>query len=73
MYFALSGNPVSVLASILNKELLISFENARLCFDKGTGNPLQSVFYSCLENSMGRGTWQVTVPGVPKSQTQLSH
>ena len=33
MYFALSGNPVSVLASILNKELLISFEKARLCFE----------------------------------------
>ena len=27
------------------------------------GNPLQ---YSCLENSMDRGTWQVTVPGVTK-------
>ena len=30
----------------------------------GDGNPLQ---YSCLENSMGRGTWQATVPGVTKS------
>ena len=30
------------------------------------GNPLQ---YSCLENSMDRGTWQVTVHGVTKSQT----
>ena len=27
----------------------------------GNGNPLQ---YSCLENSMDRGAWQVTVPGV---------
>ena len=32
----------------------------------GDGNPLQ---YSCLENSMDRGTWQVTVHGVVKSQT----
>ena len=32
---------------------------------EGNGNPFQ---YSCLENSMGRGT----VPGVTKSQTQLS-
>ena len=32
----------------------------------GTGNPLQ---YSCLENPMDRGTWQVTVHGVRKSQT----
>ena len=32
----------------------------------GTGNPLQ---YSRLENPMDRGTWQVTVHGVRKSQT----
>ena len=30
------------------------------------GNPLQ---YSCLENSMDRGAWWVTVHGVAKSQT----
>ena len=35
----------------------------------GTGYPLQ---YSCLENPMDRGAWQATVPGVAKSQTQLS-
>ena len=35
----------------------------------GRGNPLQ---YSCLENPMNRGTWHGTVPGVTKSQTQLS-
>ena len=35
---------------------------------EGNGNPLQ---YSCLENSMDRGAWQVTVLGVTKSQTQL--
>ena len=32
----------------------------------GNGNPLQ---YSYLENFMGRGAWQATVPGVTKSQT----
>ena len=32
-------------------------------------NPLQ---YSCLENSMDRGTWQATVYGVTKSQTRQS-
>ena len=32
----------------------------------GNGNPPQ---YSCLDNSMDRGTWQVTVHGVVKSQT----
>ena len=29
--------------------------------------------YSCLENSMDRGTWRATVRGVTKSQTQLSN
>ena len=33
------------------------------------GNPLQ---YSCLENPMDRGAWQVTVLGVAKSWTRLS-
>ena len=32
----------------------------------GNGNPLQ---YSCLGNSMDRGTWQATVHGVTDSQT----
>ena len=36
---------------------------------EGNGNPLQ---YSCLGNSMDRGTWQATVHGVTKSWTQLS-
>ena len=36
---------------------------------EGNGYPLQ---YSCLENSMDRGAWQVTVCRVTKSQTQLS-
>ena len=34
----------------------------------GYGNPLQ---YSCLENSMDRGAWWVTVHWVAKSQTWL--
>ena len=32
------------------------------------GNPPR---YSCLENPMDRGTWQATVHGVAKRQTQL--
>ena len=36
---------------------------------EGNGNPLQ---HSCLENSMDRGAWQATVPGVAKSLTGLS-
>ena len=34
------------------------------------GNRLQN---SCLENSMDRGAWQVSVLGVAKTQTQLSN
>ena len=34
--------------------------------EKGNGYPLQ---YSCLENSIGRGTWQATVHRVTKSRT----
>ena len=38
---------------------------------EGNGNPLQ---YSCLENSMDRGSWRATESshGAAKSQTQLS-
>ena len=36
---------------------------------EGNGYPLQ---YSCLENPMDRGAWQVIVCGVAMSQTQLS-
>ena len=35
----------------------------------GNGNPLQ---YFCLGNPMDRGTWQATLQGLTKSQTQLS-
>ena len=37
---------------------------------EGNGSPLQ---YSCLENSMDRGTWWATVHGVAKSQTWLKN
>ena len=36
---------------------------------EGNGNALQ---YSCLENSIDRGAWWVTVHGVTKSRTRLS-
>ena len=35
---------------------------------EGNGNPLQ---YSCLENSMDRGTWRVKIHRVEKSGEQL--
>ena len=37
---------------------------------EGNGNPLQ---YFCLENPMGRATWQATVHGVAKSWASLSN
>ena len=37
---------------------------------EGNGNPLH---YSCLENSMDRGTWWAAVHGVTKNQTWLSN
>jgi len=37
--------------------------------EKGTGYPLH---YSCLENSMDRGTWRATIHGSTKSRTCLS-
>ena len=39
-----------------------------MTYGEGNGNPLQ---YSCLENPMGKGTWQATVHAVAKSQTWL--
>ena len=37
-----------------------------LDFGEGNGNPLQD---SCLENSMDRGAWWVSVHGVAENQT----
>ena len=58
-----------------------SFCNAGdLCLISGSGRSpgernVYSLQYSCLENSMGRGAWWATVPGVAKSHTteQLTH
>ena len=43
-------------------------ELRRSCGEEN-GYPLQG---SCLEKSMDRGAWWVTVQGITKSQTQLS-
>ena len=51
-----SGDPVSV-------------SGLRQSPGEGNGNSLQ---YSCLENPMDRGAWQVTIHGVTKSWTPLS-
>ena len=60
------------------KNLLVSAGDAR---DEGSipgsgkslaGGNSYSLQYSCLENSIIRGGWQVTVHGVAKSQTWLN-
>ena len=40
-----------------------------MIIEEGNGTTLQ---YSCLENSMDRGTWRTAVRGVEKSQTRLT-
>ena len=55
--------------SVCNAGDLRSIPGLGRSLGKGNGYPLQ---HSCLENSMDRGAWQVTVQGVAKSQTQLS-
>ena len=47
----------------------LHFHFSLSCIGEGNGNPLQ---YSCLENSMDRGAWGVTVLGVTKSRTRLN-
>ena len=37
--------------------------------EEGNGNPLQ---YSCLENSMDRGSWQATVYGLARVRHSLA-
>ena len=45
-----------------------SISGSGRCPREEHGNPLE---YSCLENPMDRGAWQVTVHGVAKNRTQL--
>ena len=52
------------------KNYLGSIPGSKRSLGRENGNPLQ---YSCLENSMDRGTWWATVHSVAKSQAQLSN
>ena len=47
----------------LSKHALFSVPGSERSPGEGNGNPLQ---YSCLENSMDRGTWRATVHGITK-------
>ena len=57
-----------VAQTIKNLPAIQEIQVQALCWDRSpgerNGNPLQ---YSCLENSMDRGAWQITVHGVTKS------
>ena len=56
-------------ASACNARDLCSIHRLGRSSGEGNGNPLQD---SCLENSVDRGAWWITVCGVAKSRTQLS-
>ena len=54
------------LAAQMAKNLPAIQETQVQSLGQEDGNSLQ---YSCLENSMGRGVWQATVHGVAESRT----
>ena len=56
------GNMVRNLLSNAGDRVSITGSGGSL----GVGKPLQ---YSCLENSMARGAWQITAHGVIESRT----
>ena len=63
------GLPTDVKGSACSARDLDSIPGSGISPGEGNGNPLQ---YSCLENSMDRGTWQATVHRVTESWTWLS-
>ena len=65
----LGGIGSDVIKSTCNTEDLGLIPELGSSSGEGNGYPLQ---YSCLENSMDRGTWQATVHSIAKSWTQLS-
>ena len=60
---------VQMVNNLCNAEDLGSSPGLGRSSGEGHGNPLQ---YSCLENSMDRGAWQVIVHGVANNRTQLN-
>ena len=65
--YGFPGGPVGK-ESACNVGDLGSVPGSGRSLGEGNGNSLQ---YSCLQNSMDRGAWWITVHGVTKSQTQL--
>ena len=58
-----------IINSVCNEKEVGSIPGLGRSLGEGNSNPLQ---YSCLENSMDRGAWWVTVHGVAKTWIQLS-
>ena len=59
-------NPSASAGDIRDSDLI---PGSRGSLEGGHGNPLQ---YAFLENSIDRGAWQATIPGVTKSRIRLS-
>ena len=70
MIFDMISFPSSSVAKkyACNAEDLGSIPGSQRSPGEGNGNPLQ---YSCLENSMDRGTWRTTVYGVARVRYDL--
>ena len=66
-----TGFKLKFLGSSHRKESASSAGDPSSIPGSGEGNGYL-LWYSYLENSMDRGTWQATVHGVTKGQTQLS-
>ena len=65
---SLIAQSVKILPAM--QEIWVQFLGWEESPGEGNGNPLQ---YSCLENPMDRGAWQITVHGVAKIWTGLSN
>ena len=72
--FPLAHYGASLVAQVVKNlpamQTQVRFLGWRDSLEKGMAATLQ---YSCLENSMGRGTCWATIHRVAKSQTQLSY
>ena len=60
------GDPCRLKESACNVQELGLTPGLGRSPEEGNGNPLQ---YSCLENSMNRGTWQAAKHGITESRT----
>ena len=71
-FFLFSAMPCSLqnLSSPQHRQNFQGIPKCNLYIREGNGTPLQ---YSCLENTMDRGTWQAAVHEIAKNRTRLSN